>query len=140
MDVIVGADPTVNQNDVLDKPPTVTNTLPVVAVAGTGTVIWLELQLVGVAAVPLKLTVLAPCVAPKFNPVIVTDVPAAAKPGVMVVIEGLTVKLRALLGTPPTVTTTGPLVAFAGTVREIEVAVQELGLTSSPLMVTRLLP
>ena len=32
-------------------------------------------QLVGVAAVPLNVTVLVPCVAPKFVPVIVTDVP-----------------------------------------------------------------
>ena len=33
------------------------------------------LQLVGVAAVPLKVTVLVPCVAPKVVPVTVTDVP-----------------------------------------------------------------
>jgi len=33
------------------------------------------LQLVGVAAVPLNLTVLVPCVAPKLAPAIVTDVP-----------------------------------------------------------------
>ena len=79
---------------------------------------------------------LAPCDAPKFNPVIVTDVPAVATPGVMVVIEGLTVKVMALLDTPLTVTTTGPLVTFAGTVSEIEVAVQLLGVTPSPLMVT----
>src|SRR5260221_8194843 len=32
-------------------------------------------QLVGVAAVPLNVTVLVPCVAPKFVPVIVTAVP-----------------------------------------------------------------
>jgi hypothetical protein len=32
------------------------------------------LQLVGVPAVPLNVTVLVPCVAPKFVPVIVTDV------------------------------------------------------------------
>jgi hypothetical protein len=31
-------------------------------------------QLVGVPAVPLNFTVLVPCVAPKFVPVIVTDV------------------------------------------------------------------
>ncbi len=89
---------------------------------------------------PLKVTVLAPCEAPKFKPVMVTEVPAVATPGVMVVIEGLTVKFMALLGTPFTDTTTGPLVTFAGTVSEIEVAVQLLGVTPSPLKVTWLLP
>jgi hypothetical protein len=39
------------------------------------------LQLVGVAAMPLKLTVLAPCVAPKFAPLIVTDVPTTPDVG-----------------------------------------------------------
>ena len=43
--------------------------------AGTGTTMLVALQLVGVAAVPLNFTVLVPCVAPKFVPVIVTDVP-----------------------------------------------------------------
>jgi len=33
------------------------------------------LQLVGVATVPLNVTVLVPCVAPKFAPVTVTDAP-----------------------------------------------------------------
>jgi hypothetical protein len=33
------------------------------------------LQLVGVPAVPLNVTVLVPCVVPKFVPVIVTEVP-----------------------------------------------------------------
>ena len=35
----------------------------------------LPIQLVGVAATPLKVTVLAPCVVPKFCPTIVTTVP-----------------------------------------------------------------
>ena len=52
-----------------------TTTLPVVAPAGTGTTMLVADQLVGVAAVPLNLTVLVPCVAPKLVPVIVTAVP-----------------------------------------------------------------
>ena len=46
------------------------------------------LQLVGVAAVPLNLTVLVPCVAPKFVPVIVTDVPTGPDVGANVVMLG----------------------------------------------------
>jgi len=41
-------------------PPTVTTTLPVVAPAGTGATMLVALQLVGVAAVPLNVTVLVP--------------------------------------------------------------------------------
>ena len=60
-------------------PPTVTTTLPVVAPAGTGATMLVALQLVGVAAVPLNVTVLVPCVAPKFVPVIVTEVPTTPR-------------------------------------------------------------
>ena len=44
----------------LATPPTVTTTLPVVAPVGTGATMLVELQLVGVAAVPLNATVLVP--------------------------------------------------------------------------------
>jgi len=44
----------------LARPATVTTMLPDVAPAGTGRVIALELQLVGVAAVPFKVTELLP--------------------------------------------------------------------------------
>ena len=55
---------------------TVTLSGPVVAPVGTNATICAELQLViDVALVPLKLTTLLPCVAPRFVPVIVTDVP-----------------------------------------------------------------
>ena len=59
----------------LATPPTVTTTLPVVAPAGTGATMLVALQLVGVAAVPLNFNVLVPWVAPKFAPLIVTEVP-----------------------------------------------------------------
>ncbi len=45
-------------------------------------------QLVGVAVVPLNVTVLVPCVAPKFAPVIVTEVPTGPLAGVRLVIVG----------------------------------------------------
>ena len=52
-----------------------TVTFPVVAPLGTEVTMLVALQLVAVAGVPLKLTMLVPCVAPKFAPVIVTGVP-----------------------------------------------------------------
>src|SRR5712691_6036352 len=67
---------TVKFAPLLGTPPTVTTTLPVVAPVGTGTTMVDALQLVGVAAVPLKVTILVPCEAPKFAPAIVTDAPA----------------------------------------------------------------
>ena len=48
-------------------------------------------QLVGVAAVPLNLTVLVPCVAPKLVPAIVTAVPTGPLAGVRLVSVGATV-------------------------------------------------
>ena len=65
----------------LGNPPTVTTTLPVVAPVGTGTAMLVALQVVGVAAVPLNVTVLVPAVVPKFAPVIVTAVPTAPDVG-----------------------------------------------------------
>jgi hypothetical protein len=58
------------------------------------------LQLVGVALIPLKVTVLVPCAAPKFVPLMVTAVPTAPELGVRFVILGagtITVKLTPLL-------------------------------------------
>ena len=60
---------------------TLTTTFPVVVPLGTGTTMLVALQLVGVAAIPLNVTVLVPCDAPKFVPVIVTEVPAVPDKG-----------------------------------------------------------
>ena len=69
------------------------------------------------AAVPLKLTAVAPV---KFVPLIVTLVPAGPLVGVKPVIVGALaaiVKLLALVAVPSgVVTLTGPVVAPAGTV------------------------
>ena len=57
------------------------------------------LQLVGMAAVPLNLTVLLPCVAPKFVPVMVTAVATKPEVGDRLVMLGgtVTAKLTPLL-------------------------------------------
>lgn len=65
----------VNVTPLLARPPTVTTTEPVVAPLGTGVTMLVALQLVGVATVPLKVTVLVPFVVPKLVPVIVTELP-----------------------------------------------------------------
>lgn len=46
------------------------------------------LQLVGVAGVPLKVIVLAPCVVPKFVPAIITDVLTGPEFGVRLAMPG----------------------------------------------------
>src|SRR2546426_5296040 len=101
------------------------------------------LQLVGVAAVPLNLTLLVPCVAPKFAPAIVTDVPINPDVGFKLVMLGAgtaTVKLTALLATPPTVTTTFPVAAPAMTVTTMLVALLIAEVAAVPLNVTVLVP
>ena len=126
----------------LATPPTVTTTFPVLAPDGTGVWIDVALQLVGVAVTPLNVTVLPPCVAPKFVPDIVTTVPTAPEVGDRLEIVGLgaTVKLTPLLAIPPTITTTFPVVAPAGTGVLIVPAAQLVGVATVPLNFTVLEP
>ena len=108
---------TVKVTPLLATPPTVTTTGPVVAPLGTGAVMLLAVQLAGVAVVPLNRT-LFPLCAPKFEPLMVTDVPTGPDVGdtlVMVGADDVTVKFTPLLATPPAVTTTLPVVAPPGT-------------------------
>ena len=84
--VMLGGTVTVNVTPLLARPPTVTTTFPVVAPAGTGTTMLVSLHAVGVAAVPLNVTV--PGVAPKLVPAIVTAVPAGPDAGVRLVMPG----------------------------------------------------
>jgi hypothetical protein len=79
---------TVNPAPLLLCPPTVTTTLPVVAPAGTATTMLDALQLAGAAAVPLNVTVLVPCAAPKFAPPIVTEAPTRPEAGEILVMLG----------------------------------------------------
>jgi len=134
---------TVKLTPLLATPPTVTTTLPVVAPVGTGTTMLVALQLVGVPVVPLNFTVLVPCVAPKFAPAIVTDVPTSPDVGFRLVMLGagaVIAKFTPLLATPPTVTTTLPVVAPAGTGTTMLVALQLVGAAAVPLNFTVLAP
>src|SRR5208283_1585967 len=134
---------TVKLTPLLATPPTVSTTFPVVAPVGTGATMLVAFQLVGVATIPLNFTVLVPWVAPKFAPVIVTEVPSTPDVGFRLVMLGagtVTVKLLLLLATPPTVTTTFPVVAPVGTVTTMLVALQLVGVAAIPLNVTVLVP
>src|ERR1700674_3830241 len=137
MNVIGGGAVTVNVTPALACPPAVTTTGPVVAPAGTVTPMLVAVQLVVAAAVPLNVTVPA---APKFVPAIVTAVPMGPLFGVRLVITGAggadTVNVTPALACPPTVTTTGPVVAPAGTVTPMLVAVQLVVAAAVPLNVT----
>lgn len=73
--VIFGGGVTVKFTPLLARLLTVTMTFPVVAPEGTVTSMLDALQFVGVAAIPLKVTELEFCIAPKFDPVIVTFAP-----------------------------------------------------------------
>jgi hypothetical protein len=140
--VILSPGDTVKPNPLLDTPLALTTTLPVVAPVGTGTTIDPLPQVVGLPAVPLNLTVLDPCDAPKFEPVIVTDVPTTPEVGERLVMPGVgsTVNVEPALATPPTVTTTLPVVAPFGTGTTIDVALQLPGIAAVPLNFTVLVP
>jgi 3-deoxy-D-manno-octulosonic-acid transferase len=99
-------------------------------------------HVVGVAVVPLNVIVLEPFVAPKFAPATVTDVPTGPLFGVSVVSVGgtFTVKVRPLLARPPTVTTTFPVVAPAGTGTTMLVFDHVVGVAVVPLNVIVLVP
>jgi hypothetical protein len=87
---------------------------PVVAPAGTGTMIVSDAQVVGVAATPLK--VIVPDV-PRPIPLTVTYVPTGPETGLTPVISKLgTVKVTELLLLALSDTTTGPVVAPIGTI------------------------
>jgi hypothetical protein len=134
---------TVKVTPLLDTPPAVTTSGPELAPEGTGAAMLVALQLIGEASVPLNVTVLLPCVDPKFVPVIVTFVVSGPEAGDTFVIVGVgivTVKGTALLAVPPTVTTTGPLVAPAGTGTTICVALQLVVVAAVPLKTTVLTP
>src|SRR5262249_830030 len=122
----------------LGTPLSVTTTLPEVAPEGTGATIVEALQLVGVAGGPLNVTVLVPCVAPKFAPVIVTEVRIGPKLGLRLLMlgGGVTVKVTPLLGTPPTNTSTLPVVAPVGTGAVMLVLLQFDARVWTPLKVT----
>ena len=145
--LIVAVGNTVKANPLLGVPLTVTTTFPLVAPTGTFTVIEVALQLVtssAAAGVPLKLTVLLFCDAPKFAPVIITGAVTAAELGEIFVILGAAVSTvncggvrLLLLAVPPAVVTVmKPSVALAGTVTTIEVELQLFTAAVVPLNFT----
>ncbi len=141
--LMLGAIVTVKLTPLLACPPTVTTTFPLVAPLGTGTAIEVALQLVGLAVVPLNVTVLVPWVDAKFAPVMVTEAPTGPDVGKRLLILGagvVTVKEMPLLACPLTVTTTFPVLAPLGTGTTIEVALQLVGTADVPLNVTVLEP
>lgn len=139
--VMFGGAVTVKRTPLLERAPTVTTILPVVAPLGTGTTMLVSLQLTGGATVPLKRTTLVPWIAPKLVPVIVTGVPIAPEERErLAMFGGITVKPTPLLATPPTVTTTLPVVAPLGTGTMMLVALQLVGIAGALLNVIVLVP
>jgi hypothetical protein len=115
-----------------------TVTGPVVTLlAGTATIEPLLQLVMEAAGTPLKLTVLLPCVEPKFVPVIVTGVPATPELGDTTTMfgVGMTVKPTPLLTRLFTLTVrfTEPLGAVAGTGTTIDVAFQLVAVALTPL-------
>jgi hypothetical protein len=139
--LIAGGVDTVNGTPVLGTPPTFTTTLPVVAPAGTGTTMVLLLQLVGVAAMPLRLIVLLACEAPKFTPLIVTCVPTGPKAGDRLDIDGPMMRFTPLLlgRLVPATINTGPVVDWNGTMATMDVLLQLTGVAkAAPMPLTEL--
>src|SRR6266403_2194885 len=120
----------------LAMPPTETTTFPLVAPAGTGATMRVLDQLVVREEMPLNSTKLAlvPTVGPKFVPVTLTTVPMGPALGLTPLMfgGGVTVKIRPLLGIPPTVTTTFPVFAPAGTDVSMLVSLQEVAVAGVP--------
>ena len=143
--VALDVDITVNATPVLATPPTVMTTFPVVAPAGTGTTMLVADHVIGVPVVPLNVSTLVPCVAPKLVPAIVTILRTRALVGARLVTVGgggaaVTVNATPMLATPPTLTTTLPVVAPAGTRVLMLVADHVVGAAVMPLKVTVLAP
>jgi hypothetical protein len=138
---MVGVARTVKLLPLLATPPTVTTTLPVVAVDGTIAVIAVGVQVLNTLAAPApNFTVLPAELLPNPLPLMVTVLPTA--PDVMERLVMLTtVKLTPLPATPPTVTTTLPVVAPEGTVTLMLVVVHtDAAAAATPLNFTVLEP
>lgn len=131
-----------DEEDTAFNPLTVTVIAPVAAPVGITKDTFVELKLeIGAGIVPppswLRVTVGVAPFAVKFVPVTLINVPTGADVGVKLVMVGggITVKLTPLLATPPTVTTTLPVVAAVGTGATMLVELQLLGVAVLPLKV-----
>jgi hypothetical protein len=108
----------------------VTTTGPAVAPFGTVAVMLASVHPLICAAVPLNVTV--PPLVPNPSPCTVTWFPTSAVPGVTPVTTAPMVKFTALLATPNTFTSTGPLLAVFGITTTMLVALQLTGATPFP--------
>src|SRR3972149_3516715 len=124
----------------LERPFTVTTTGPVAAPMGMSAVMPVSLHVVVLSGAPFKVTVLPPFVVPKFEPFIIIVLFAGPDAGERLVISGVTVKVTPVLDMPPTVTTTGPVLAPVGTGTIISMSLQLVGVASIPLKVAVLVP
>ena len=131
---------TVKGNPVLVPPGVVTTTGPVLAPGGTLVVIWVAEFTVNVAAVPLKLTAVAPV---RLVPVMTTVVPTVPLVGFRLPRVGAgtaMVNSRPLLVPPGVATVTLPLAAPAGTVAVIWVPEFTVNVAAAPLKLTAVAP
>ena len=114
---------------------------PLVAPLGTVAVIWVLVFTVKLAAVPLKVTAVAPV---KLVPLIVTEVPTGPLLGVNELIvggEAVTVKLLALVAVPPgVVTLICPVVAPLGTIARTWVSESSVKKAAVPVKATPVVP
>lgn len=134
---ITGGGRTVKFRPLLFVLATETTRFPVVAPDGTVTEMLEAPQLDTGATVPLKLTVLLPCVAPKPVPVSVTGAPTGPELELKPVTTSGTVKFTALLvKLEPFVTVTFPVEAPAGTHALMLVSLQLLMVAEIPLKTT----
>jgi hypothetical protein len=103
-----------------------------VAPIGTGTPICVSLQLLGVAGVPLKMTVLEPCVDPKCDPVIPSTDPTGSELLSMLLMLGGVTKVNdtVLLFWMPALTCTFPVMVPVGTGATICVSLQLVGVAA----------
>src|SRR6267154_6007135 len=134
--VMLGAGTTVKFDPALVTPPAaVTTTLPVVVPAGTVAVMLEEPQVPIVAVFPLNFTLPLPCDGPKVVPLTVIKAPTAPELGdkLLILGAGVTVKVTPELACPPTVTTTEPVAAPAGTGAVMLVPLQLVGVEVVPL-------
>lgn len=120
---------TVKTAALLAWPPTVTTTLagPTGAEPPMKNEIWVAVQKDTPTEPPLKVTKLVPWLAPKLLPLMfICDRFTGPEVGdrLLMVGDGMTVKVAPLLVCPPTETTTLPVVAVAGTNATMLVALQ----------------
>lgn len=131
---------TVNINPVTLSSPTLTLTVPVVALTGTVTISCVAVALLTTALTPLNLTVFNAAVVLNPVPVSLTSVPVGPDEGLMPVTvseEGcVTVNTGPVTSFPPVETFKAPVAADGGTVATSCLSVASVTVAVAPLKVT----